>query len=398
MMEREIIAELRGKAAHQLAEMRRILDTAGNEGLSAEAANEYDRRETEHDALSHQADAEERLAGLTPEPTAAEARAIALPQADRVDFGGDVESASDENNTFERFLRSRGTDLEARANLKVGTDSAGGYLVPKDFSDQVVSSLVLQTSLLDVANVITTSGGNAFQVPIISTDEVTAAVAEEGTYTQVAPTIGQAQLGAYKAGHIVAVSDELLADSGVNLADVIRRQSVKVIGSQLATWLATGNGSTAPQGINACTVGVTTASTTAITANELIDTQHSVAAPYRATSAWFMADSALKAARQLKDTNGQYLLQPSLQAGIPATLLGNPVYVEALDAVAAGKVVAVYGDANAGFLVRRAGGVNIKVLNETLAASGQVGFRVDVRIDSKITDASALRSLKMKAS
>ena len=44
MMEREIIAELRGKAAHQLAEMRRILDTAGNEGLSAEAANEYDRR------------------------------------------------------------------------------------------------------------------------------------------------------------------------------------------------------------------------------------------------------------------------------------------------------------------------------------------------------------------
>ena len=38
-----------------------------------------------------------------------------------------------------------------------------------------------------------------------------------------------------------------------------------------------------------------------------------------------MNDATLKEVRQLKDSNNQYLWQPSLQLGNPDQLLGSPV-------------------------------------------------------------------------
>ncbi len=39
---------------------------------------------------------------------------------------------------------------------------------------------------------------------------------------------------------------------------------------------------------------------------------------------WVLNDSTIKAIRKLKDSNGQYLWQPSLTAGTPDTILGRP--------------------------------------------------------------------------
>ena len=68
--------------------------------------------------------------------------------------------------------------------------------------------------------------------------------------------------------------------------------------------------------------GVTCASATVITSDEVIDLYHSVTSPYRVNGAWIMNDATLKEVRQLKDSNNQYLWQPSLQLGNPAQLLG----------------------------------------------------------------------------
>jgi HK97 family phage major capsid protein len=173
----------------------------------------------------------------------------------------------------------------------------------------------------------------------------------------------------------------------------VNRQVSRYLGNQLGAVLATGTGSSQPQGISKCTVGVTAASTTATTADEIYDVQHSVSAPYRASSAWYVNDSWLKAVRKLKASgSGDYLLQPGLAAGTPATLLGSPVFIEQLDAPATGKVVAVYGDAM-GYTIRRTP-FQVAVLNERFADTGHVGFKVSTRIDAKITDSAALRSLK----
>lgn len=390
------ITELRGKAAHQLAEMRRILDE--NDVLTAEQAQEFDRREADLDATNETVARLEKIEGIAPAPSFAEARSAVFGDDSEpvvIDEGVEVEEKRDGTSAFDAFLRSKGTDVEARSTLVTSAiaNNRGSDWVPQEWSNQLIQSLVLQTRLFDLANVIDTADGTVIHLPASTADESIALVAEEGSYTNPNPTTAEIQLGAYKYGAIIKVSEELLADSVFDISTYVRNQVARYLGNQIGAVLATGTGSSQPQGISKCTVGITAASTTATTANEVIDTQFSLSAPYRSTAAWFVNDTWLKQVRKLTaQGSGDYLLQPGLAAGTPPTLLGSPVYIEQLDAPATGKVVAVYGDPN-GYAIRRTP-VQVTVLNERFADTGHVGFKVSMRLDAKIADSSALRSLK----
>ena len=390
-MSMDKITELRHKAAHQLAEMRSIVDE--NETLTAEQAAEYDRREANLDDLNAQVERLEKLAGIAPEPTFAEGRGMALGDRDDVEIGETVAPEStDSVAMMDRFLRSKGTDAEARASMLVGTSNAGGSWVPQIWQSNLIQSLVLSTKLFDVANVLETSNGQIINIPTQTADEQLALVAEEGTYSNPNPTTGVAQLNAYKYGAIVKVSEELLADAAFDISAYIQRQAGRYLGNQIGKVLAIGTGSSQPQGIANATVGVTAAGTSATTSDEIFDTQHSLTAPYRANAAWFVNDTWLKGIRKLKTTYGDYILQPGLQAGAPNTLLGSPVYIEQLDAPATGKVTAVYGDPQS-YVIRRTP-LNITVLRERYADAGDIGFKVNVRVDGRIADINGLKAFK----
>ena len=58
---------------------------------------------------------------------------------------------------------------------------------------------------------------------------------------------------------------------------------------------------------------------TAITTDEVISLIYALKAPYRKNAKFLMNDATVSALRKLKDSNGQYLWQPSLQAGQPDT-------------------------------------------------------------------------------
>ena len=391
------ITNLRGKAAHQLAELRRVIEE--NEVLTAEQAQEFDRREAELDATNETIVRLEKIEGIAPAPKFAEARSIALGDGEDVsiDEGVEVVEKRDTMQAFGDWMRSRGTDVEARSTMLTSASGRGSQWVPQEWSNQLIQSLVLQTALFDVAQVLDTQDGTTINLPASTADEATALVAQEGSYTTPNPTTASVTLGAYKYGHIVKVSEELLADSIIDLPSYVRNQVSRYMGNQIGAVLATGDGSSKPTGIATATSAFTAASPTAVTSDELLDLQHSVAAPYRANGAFFVNDTFLRNVRKLKGSgSGDYLLQPGLSAGAPATLLGSPVYIEQLATPAASAVPCVYGDPN-GFVVRRTP-VEIKVLNDTYAATGHVGFRVSMRIDSKIADSASLRKLVQAAS
>jgi hypothetical protein len=390
------ITALRQKAAHELVEMRRILDE--NEVLTAEQAQEYDRREADFDATNETIARMEKVAGIAPAPSFSEGRSLALGDGEDVviDEGVGAEKRGSVD-MFDRFLRSKGTDVEARASMLVGTSSAGGSWVPQIWESNLIQSLVLSTKLFDVANVIETTNGQVINLPTQTADEQIALVTEEGSYSNPTPTTNVAQLNAYKYGAIVKVSEELLADAAFDISGYIQRQAGRYLGNQIGAVLATGSGSSQPQGIKNATVGVTLASPTATTSDEVFDAQHSLSAPYRANAAWFVNDTWLKNVRKLKSNvggagTGDYLLQPGLSAGAPNTLLGSPVYIEQLDAPASTKIVAVYGDPQS-YIVRRTP-LNITVLRERFADVGDIGFKVNVRVDARIADAAGMRAIK----
>ncbi|MFV1073182.1 phage major capsid protein, partial [Klebsiella pneumoniae] len=82
-----------------------------------------------------------------------------------------------------------------------------------------------------------------------------------------------------------------------------------------------------PTGIftQAAVEGPTTA-TKDITFDDMIELYHSLPAPYRKNAVWILHDTTVKAIRKLKDNNGNYIWQPSTQAGQPDLILNRPYY------------------------------------------------------------------------
>ena len=144
-------------------------------------------------------------------------------------------------------------------------------------------------------------------------------------------------------------------------------------------------------------VGVTAASSTAITADELIDLQHSLKSGYRRKASFIMNDAVIKAIRKLKDSQGQYLWQPSIREGVPDMILNTRVYMSNyMPLPEAGNKVILYGDYSYYWLADRAGRT-LQRLNELYAMTDQVGFKLTERLDGRLILPEAVKVLRMKA-
>ena len=103
------------------------------------------------------------------------------------------------------------------------------------------------------------------------------------------------------------------------------------------------------------------------------------------------------ALRKLKDSNGQYLWQPSLQAGQPDRLLGYEIYTSPYaPTLAAGALSIAFGDFQSYWIADRTGRT-VQRLNELYSTNGQVGFVATERVDGKIILPEGIQLLKMKA-
>lgn len=108
-----------------------------------------------------------------------------------------------------------------------------------------------------------------------------------------------------------------------------------------------------------------------------------------------MNDSTVAALRKLKDGNGQYLWQPSVQAGQPDKLLGYDIYTSPyVPVMAAGAYAIAYGDFQNYWIADRTGRT-VQRLNELYSTNGQVGFVATERVDGKIILPEGIQLLKM---
>ena len=251
-----------------------------------------------------------------------------------------------------------------------------------------------------MAKVIRTSSGDR-KIPVVATKGTASWIDEEGAYTESDDSFGQVSIGAYKVGTMIKVSEELLNDSVFDLESYIAKEFARRIGAKEEEAFFTGDGSGKPLGVLAATggaeTGVTAASSTAVTADELMDLFYSLKSPYRKKAVWVLNDSTIKAVRKLKDSTGQYLWQPSLVAGTPDTLLGRPVKTSAyMPVIAAGAKTIAFGDFSYYWIADRQGR-SFKRLNELYAANGQVGFLGSQRVDGKLVLSEAVKVLAQKA-
>ena len=309
-------------------------------------------------------------------------------------------ASAEYKRSFWNVMRSKMPGHEVLNALQVGTDSEGGYLVPDEFEHTLVEALAEQNLFRTLAHVIQTSSGDR-KIPVVASKGTASWVDEEGAIPESDDSIGQVSIGAYKLGTMIKISEELLGDSVFDLESYISREFARRIGNKEEEAFFTGDGKGKPLGILAKTggaeVGVTAAGAAAFTADELFDLFYSLKAPYRKSAVFLMNDTSVKALRKLKDSNGQYLWQPSLTAATPDTLMGRPVYTSSfMPAMEAGAKSVLFGDLSYYWVADRQGR-SFRRLGELYAPTGQVGFLATQRVDGKLVLPEAVKVLQQKS-
>ena len=229
-------------------------------------------------------------------------------------------------------IRTKYPSSEVRNALQEGVVTEGGYLVPDEYENTLVQALNEETVIRQYAKVIKTSGGT-HKIPIVASHGEAAWMEEEDAFSESDEVFGQVNLDAHKVGTLIKVSEELLNDSAFDLEGYMRSEFARRIGDKEENGFLNGNGAYKPTGLLHSTggaqVGITSASATALTSDELIDLFHSLKTPYRKKAIWLLNDSTIKLIRKLKDGSGQYLWQPGIRDGETNTILGKQYHTSA---------------------------------------------------------------------
>lgn len=417
------LADLQEKRGRLVTEARAALEeikSNTDESRAAELEQRHDAIMAEFDQVEANIAREERVAAA--EARAAEARERNRPhQPDSEARGQDQGETVEYRTAFAKALCGPLEDLtaEERAVLQqgraefraqtAGTTTAGGFTVPTELANQIIKSMLAYGPMYDpgVTTEMVTASGNPIKIPTVDDTAVTAEKHTEATALTddggKDVTFGQKSLDAYAYDtEFVRWSWELDQDSIFNMEALLGQLLGERLGRIANRELTIGDGTGDPNGIvTASSLGVTTASATAVTADELLDLIHSVDPAYRiGPKVGFMFnDSTLKAIRKLKDGQGNFLWQMGdVQKGVPGSLLGYNYHINqamgSIPAAAAATRVALFGDFGK-YFVRKVGSPVIGVLRERFWPD--MGIAGLIRFDGELGDTAAVKHMITKA-
>lgn len=387
------LIELRQQRADHWERMKNFLNTheQKNGTLNADDTATYENMEAEMQRL----DAAVNRAEAAHERELQLNKPVKEPILGGVNGGAKTGRDSDAYKAeFLNYIRTR----RATNALQEGTDSEGGYLVSKEFERTLFEARDKVDPIFTLAGRITL-GALEKDVPYVASEGAAALIAEEGSYGDTDDAFGKVTFKAFKFGRICKASDELIQDSVFDIQAHLAKSFGRAVGKCQAGYYWTGTGSSQPQGVmTAAGTGVTTASASTITADEIIDLFYSVPEEYRTNAAFAMNDTTVKVLRKLKLGTGEYLWAPGF-GGEPNTILGKPLHTsDKIDGIAATKKVIAFGDFGECYKIADRQGFNFKALNELYAATGQIGFRGDQRSDGRgILASTGIKILKMHA-
>ena len=368
----------------------------GTDGtLSAEDDAIFNKMMDEVDKLGKEVVRLEKLEALDVEMSKATSKPLSSAPVTRLDeepVSKTGRGTKGYNTSFWKVMRNKSVPHEVLNALHVGTDTEGGYLVPDEYERTLIEALEEQNIFRQLAHVIHTSSGER-KIPVVASKGTASWIDEEAAYPESDDTFGQVSIGAYKLATMIKVSEELLNDSVFDVPSYIAREFARRIGAAEEEAFFTGNGTGHPLGILAETggaqVGVTGAKADAVTFDEVMDLFYSLRSPYRRNAVFIMNDATVKALRKLKNGNGDYIWQPTMDISADLEELAQTQVL----VVCAGAKSILFGDLGYYWVADREGR-SFKRLNELYAPTGQVGFLASQRVDGKLILPEAVKVLQ----
>lgn len=373
------LMERREELKKKLAE---LVDAADNEerAMTEEETKDFDAAEKEIKEIDATIAREERARNI---PT------VQQPTENH-EMTQEERAAADEK-AFADFIMNRVT--ENRAGEIQLTQGNNGAIVPTTIANRIIKSVRDMVPFLQLSDVIYTNG--KLSVPVYgedSTNYIKADYVDEGT--ELTDNIGKfttIDLTGYVVGALALVSNKLKDNTDINVVDFVINQVAESIAEKLEKEFV--NGSTKIIGITSATKGITAASATAITYDELVSLKHSLKQRFRANARWIMNPATYTALCKLKDGNGQpYFKEDEYK------ILGLPVIEsDSMPTIAASAKAIVCADLS-GYTIKATKSVEIQVLREKFSTKNMLGVLAFGEYDAKITDSKKIAVLTMKAS
>lgn len=380
------LIELRQLKAAKVNEMRSMLDKAEqeNRSMTPEEKTQFDTIKGDVEQLNTDIANYEALAN--------EERSLA-------DKGKPVDKKLT-NEELRNYIRTG----ESRS-LSTGVPADGGYTVIPELDKEIMRQLSDESEMRAICTV-KKIGSNEYK-KLVSVGGAVVNHGEEGTARTETATakLEEVSIKLYPIYAYPKTTQEILDFSDLDvlswLTDEIKDTFVETEELDLINGSGTkkAKGFLAyPQAAQADKVRpfgtLEKMTTTAITADSLIDLLFKLKKKYRKNAVWVMNSNTAATLQKLKNGNGDYIWRDGLKAGDPDMLLGKPVhYLENMNDT--GAVVAV-GDFKRGYyIVDHETGVRTRPDNIT--EPGFYKVHTDKYLGGGLVDSNAIKILELSA-
>lgn len=295
---------------------------------------------------------------------------------------------------------TRFVDSEKKA-LSIGDETAGGYLAPPEFVQDIIKGVQLISPVRPLASVRTTSR-RSVQYPVRSGVFAAKWVGETAARSETAGlTYALEEIPNHELYADVLVSDQDLEDAVFNLEQEILDNCTEQFAKAEGAAFINGTGTGQPEGLltNASIAAdAQTASASGnITAAGLLTCWGNLKTVYSKNATWLMNRQSIVQVRGLTDSQGRYLWEPGLADGTPPNLLGSP-YIEVPDMpntpTATGTTYPImYGNIKRAYLIVDRIQVVVRRLQEKYAESGQIAYLVRKRVGGQVVLPEAVRKI-----
>ena len=288
--------------------------------------------------------------------------------------------------------------------MYAASDPDGGYVIPKPIADRIISDIKETSPVREMATIVTI-GGEEYKYLVDIQEGGAGWVSERGSRDETGtPKIESGGIPAHEMYANPFVTQKQLDDAAFDIEGWLNGKVARRFGRLEATAFVLGTGVGQPRGFMTYAAGTSwgqieqlnPGDANTITPDSLIRLQNSLKSGYASEASFMMRRATVATVRTMKDDNGQYLWQPGLQAGEPATLLGDPIVRMAdLAAVASGSLPIAYGNLRETYtIVDR---LAIRILRDPFSRKPYVEFYITKRVGGDVTNFESLKILKVAA-
>lgn len=311
---------------------------------------------------------------------------------------------------------AKGNEMDVTAlqtkDMSVIADQQGGFMVPTEMSDRIITRQFDTTPMRQLATVMTVAS-EAVEMLRDTSDADAQWVSELGTRADTEQgAVGRIRIPVHELYAQPKATQKLLDDAAMNVEEWLVGRVAGSFARRENTAFITGDGVGQPRGflsystqatsdasrgwgvLEHVATGADGAFASSNGADTLISMMNKLRAGYLPKASWLMPRSVVDVIRKFKESGtGAYIWQPSLQSGTPATLLGYPIVLaDDMPAIASGSLSAAFGNFEEGYtIVDRIG---LRVLRDPYTSAPFVKFRCSKRVGGDVVNFDAIKLLR----